>query len=635
MYKSALLFQDNAMFTQHLQLRSESIKATITTLFSQFPAAAPGAEEMREQLNEALAREKEHSVLLRTAIDEKESMEVRLEQASWRYMTAEKKLERAKSAQVLKLERAAMMGGNGDASSPTTSKKATPPKTEQGEVNGELENGVATAEAEAARAEAIAAAEKQKSQLEEIETENERLTNELSAARTKLASLSDDDYAETALFKTIKSQHEDAIKRVNDLEALNIELREEATKMHADRTSHKMRVDEEHRTNTADIEAQIARADNDLARIRDQRDEYHTELTIRRQAEETRRTSADQAKELAAARDSKITALESEIERLGLRLGDSSPPPLDIEDQDTEVLKKRIRALEAESTLLNRETRAIEDAFAKASATSAQKIGDAAAWEESKARLMADKAKADQKYFATMKAKDLQTNELRMLKAQNARSSEIVSQLKDTDGKTRELVANLEKQVSEARESSVRLEALLRQAEQRGKDAGLVAEGVKVQVEKLTELVVGKDKEVLGAGKAKREAEEELERAKARLDDARKQLDVLKKAKAGGPSTAAGGEDDWRVRFPSPRTCDISLVSQFFLDPLLTLFSGSESRHLPRLQRQHPQHRAQTLRAHLLLELRQGSDLESEPEVSELWEGVWEWGSYAYCPYVR
>lgn len=237
MYKSALLFQDNEMFSEHLQSRSSSIKNCISDLFGRLPSASGEVEDLRRQLNDLLAREKKHAVELRNAIDEKDSLSDRLEQASWRYMTAEKKLDRAKSAQVLKLERSAMMGSNGNVSSPTTSKKPATPTGEQGEVNGEIESVAATAEAESARKEAVAAAEKQKAQLEEIEAENERLTNELSAARTKLVSLTDDDYAETALFKTSKSQYQDAIKQVNDLQATNIQLREEAQKLQAERTA--------------------------------------------------------------------------------------------------------------------------------------------------------------------------------------------------------------------------------------------------------------------------------------------------------------------------------------------------------------------------------------------------------------
>ncbi|KAK3096417.1 E3 ubiquitin-protein ligase bre1, partial [Teratosphaeriaceae sp. CCFEE 6253] len=152
----------------------------------------------------------------------------------------------------------------------------------------------------------LAVVEKQKTQVEEVEGENERLTNELSAARTSLASLSDDDYAESALFKGFKSQHEDMIKRVNDLEATNIQLREEAQKLQAERTAYRRNIEEERREAMDDSDAQIARAETDLARIRNIRDEIAAELEIRKRAEEARRTSADQARALAEARDSKI-----------------------------------------------------------------------------------------------------------------------------------------------------------------------------------------------------------------------------------------------------------------------------------------------------------------------------------------
>ncbi len=256
MYNSALLFHSNEMFSEHLQHRSESIKHCITDLFGRLPSASPDVEGLRKQLNELLAREKEHAVDLRKALDDKESLSERLEAASYRYIAAEKKLDRTKSAQVQKMERAAN-GGNAEVASPTTSKKGLTPKIEQTEVNGDVESGIASAEAEAARKEAVAAAEKQKAQLEEIESENERLTNELSAARMKLATLSDDDYAETALFKTIRAQFEDTVKRVNDLEATNIQLREEAQKLHAERTAYRSVVDEEHRTSNMEIETPL------------------------------------------------------------------------------------------------------------------------------------------------------------------------------------------------------------------------------------------------------------------------------------------------------------------------------------------------------------------------------------------
>ena len=629
MYKTALLFENNALFSEHLQARSEGIKCAITDLFGRMPSASPDVERLRAQLNELLAKEKEHAVDLRKAIDDKDSLSERLEQASYRYMTAEKKLDRAKSSQVSKLERAAMMGGNGDAASPSASKKATSPKREHAEVNGELENGVATAEAEAARNEAIAAAEKQKAQLEEIESENERLTNELSAARTKLVSLSDDDYAETSLFKTFRSRYEEVITRVNDLEATNIQLREEAQKMQSERTAYRSAVDDEHRTNNTEIETQIARAENDLARIRNIRDELQAELTIRRTAEDNRRISADQSKELAAARDSRISSLESEVGRLKLQLGETMGAETNFDDLDVETLTGKLRTLESQYALLSNELPSMEAAWKKTQALASRKVEEIAGWEEQIARLSAEKAKADQKYFATMKLKDMQLTELRTLKSQNARSSEIVTQLKDTEGKTRELVANLERQVAESKENLSKLEQQHRALEQKFKEGGVVIEGLRKQIEELKGMVGAKDKDALGSAKGKRDAEEELEKCRARLDETRRLYEGFKKARAS-QGREESSSDDWRVSCTKPT----STRRRGWVVLMLTIVCDVESRHLPRLQRQHPEHGYQALRARVLLELREGSDLESVAEVSELRARVWEWRSYAYRPYL-
>lgn len=481
---------------------------------------------------------------LRTTLDEKDSLNKRLELAVGRYMTAERKLDRAKSSQVLKLERAAIMGGNGDNASPTTSKAAVTPKGEHPEANGELENGIATAEAEAQRKEALAIAEKHKAQLEEIEAENERLTNDLSAARTKVASLSDDDYAETALYKTLKLQHEDVVKRINDLQATNVRLREEVQKYQAERTAYRSQLDEENRAQTSEVEAANARAETDLARIRHTRDQMSSEIAILRSNEENSRTSTAQAKELAEARDLRIAALESQVQRLELQLGEAEPTPLDLDGLDLDALKGKLRTLENQYSLLSNELPSMEAAWKKTQAMASKKIEEITSWEDQIGRLSAEKAKADQKYFAAMKAKDMREAELRTLKSQNARSSEIVTQLKDGEAKTKELCSNYERQLADTKEALAKLEVSFRFAEQKLKEATTTADGLKKNVDELKVLVSAKDKENLTIAKSKRQAEEELERCKTQLDDARKQYETLKKSRA---AVSANDSDDWRV----------------------------------------------------------------------------------------
>lgn len=550
MYTSALSFEESETFSVHLKARSGAIKSAISDLFSRLPSASPDVEDLRKQLNDLLAKEKEHTVELRKTIDEKDSLYERLEQAMARYMTAERKLDRAKSTQVAKLEKQATMSGNGGNSSPTNPKSGSIPNKEHAEVNGELINGIASAEAEAARREAIAAAEKQKAQLDEIETENERLTNELSAARTKLASLSDDDYAETSLFKTLKTKYDDLIKRVNDLEATNTHLREEAQKYQAERTAFRTLMDEENRNQTSDIEAANARAETDLARIRHTRDQLTSDMAILKSAEEKSNISVAQAKELAESKDQRISALESNVRRLELQLGEANADVGDFEGLDIDELRTKLRTLDNQYLILSNELPALELAWKKSSALASKKVEEIAGWEEQLGRLSAEKAKADQKYFAAMKAKDMREAELRALKSQNTRSSEIVTQLKDGEAKTKELCVNYERQLADAKESLTKLESVSRSAEQKLKETTVSAEGLKKSVDELKAQITVKDKENLAAAKAKRQAEEELEKCKARLDDVKKQMDALRKSRAEASATSS---DDWRVSDDSHR----------------------------------------------------------------------------------
>ena len=502
---------------------------------------------MRKQLNDLLAKEKSHTVELKKALDEKDSLYERLEQAMGRYMTAERKLDRAKSTQVLKLEKQAIVGNNVDVHSPTNAKAATTPKREHTETNGDFESGMASAEAETARKEALVAAEKSKAQLEEIETENERLTNELSAARTKLVSLTDDDYAETSLCRTLKSQYEDVVKRINDLETTNIQLREDAKRLHAERIAYRTQIDNENRSQTSEIEIANARAETDLSRIRHARDQLTTEIAILKASDDNNRTSVDQARELTAARDSRIAALESQVERLKQQIGESEAALGDFDGLDADTLKNKLRTVDSQYTLLSNELASMEAAWKKAQALASKKIDEVAGWEEQIGRLSAEKAKADQKYFAAMKAKDMREIEVRTLKAQNARSSEIISQLKEGDAKSREFSTNLERQLTEAKEGVVKLEQQYLVLDQKLKDSTISADGLRKSVSELKTLVSAKDKDNLAVAKAKRDAEENLEKCKARLDETKRQYDTLRKSKA---SQSGQDSDDWRVSFP-------------------------------------------------------------------------------------
>lgn len=173
-----------------------------------------------------LAKEKAHIVESQRILGDNEQLNQRLEIASVRYLMAEKKADRAKSGPVHKMESRAIMGGYSEG--PSAKQKNSSKSADSADTNGSLDPSVRAA-SEAAIKEATALAETRRSQTEQLEIENKRLTEDLTAAQTRLVSFTDDDYAKTDLFKLLKSQHEDVIKRVNDLEATNVQLHEDET----------------------------------------------------------------------------------------------------------------------------------------------------------------------------------------------------------------------------------------------------------------------------------------------------------------------------------------------------------------------------------------------------------------------
>lgn len=542
-FPSTLLIEGNISFEEHLGGRSSKIKEVIKDLYARIPQTTPEVSALQERMSALLAAEKAHIVELQRVIAEKDQLSDRLEIASLRYLKAERKIDRAKSATVQKLEQQAMAKTE---EKPSKVKTETS-KTEQSDVNGEVD-AAAHAAIDAARKEAVAASEKRKLQVEQLESENRKLTDELTAARTKAASLTDDDYANTSLFRIVKTQMDDMIRRINDLRTTNVQLREEARKLQAERTSYRQMADEESRAAVAENESGHHRNESDLARVRNVRDELTTEISLLKAAQDNSQQSAHALRELADSREERIKALESEIERYKLQRGESDTSPgADVENATNEDLKSRLATLDSQYQLLSAEMPSMEAAWRKASSIASKKIADVSAWEEQIARLGAEKAKADQKYFAAMKSKESTEAALRAMKIQNGKTSEIVTTLKEAEQQTRLLASGLDKQLAEAKDALNKLEAQNRTLQQKLNEGEVSAQTVKNEAVELKKLVSSKDEvNSTGAGE-RRKLDVELSECKARLDDAKKQIEQLRKRGAKGDAAEA---DDWRVSRP-------------------------------------------------------------------------------------
>jgi E3 ubiquitin-protein ligase BRE1 len=531
-----LFFADSDKFSKHLSGRKEKIISGLSSVFSKYPPSSPEVADLQQQISQLLAAEKEHICELQKVHAERKQTSERLDTATLRYMMAEKKLDRAKSAQVQKLEKQAIAGGGSikeEASSGTNGSEA---------VNG-VTNGVISEEVETAKNQAVAEAAKRKEQLEQLEIENKKLTDEVTSLTVKLSGLSDDDYAKTDLFKAIKSQHEDVIKRINNLEATNIQLREEAQKYQAERTAYRIKVDDEARATLSETEGALVQAEQTIARVRNARDEQLAKVSVLEASLQTNKASKEQTNELVAACESRIVALESECQRLRMEIAEQGSAEgqsaMDLDDLTPEQLRSKVATLESQYKLLSNELPAMETAWKKAQGAAGKKITELATWEENITRANADKAKADQKFFATMKLKESLDHQIRVLRAQATKSTEVVAQVKEQDALSRSLIDKLEKQTAEMKAQMDDLSTQHRVLLQKCKEHDITSEGQASQIAELKKGLEAKDTLCSSAKHAQRESETERDKLTAQVEGLEKQVEHWKQKSLGNQSEDA------------------------------------------------------------------------------------------------
>lgn len=507
---------------------------------------SPELQELRASMANLLALQKEQMVRFDRLRVEKEQISERLETASLRFLRAEKKLDRAKSATVAKLEQHAILAtGNNAASGTGGVENGNDARSDA--VNGVQDDEARNETIQLAYKESLAVATKQKEQLDGLLAENRGLLEQLTTANTRLTNLSDDDYARTELFKNFKVQHEEVIKRINHLEATNVQLREEAEKLHAERTAYRSLVQDEADAVTGEIESQLQRLDADLTRVRSARDELIADQTMRKASQDQERMAIDQMRELVGAKDDRITSLEYEVQRFRSQFEEQSCEPTprpEVEELDVEDLRQKYIALEHSFASVNNELPAMEKAYKRSMAMASKKVMDFAALEDRVSVLIAEKSKADQKYFAARKDMDMRIGEVRALRTQNAKSSEIITQLKEVESSNRALLTSLEKQLSDMRQANTSIMAENKKLEGSSSDASSKLDTLKAQLVELTNLMKNKDAVYLNAKQRALSLETELEQLRVRYDQTQKDKESWR---AKSLSNQSGEEEMLRV----------------------------------------------------------------------------------------
>lgn len=494
---------------------------------------------------------------------DKDQLSEQLNAATLRYFKAEKKLDRAKSAQVQKLEQQAFAN-------------ATKPVSEKGDgsegketTNGNHDEMLLKYE------EATAAATKQKQQLDNLLAEIKSIQEENSAMKAKRETWTDEDFIRTDVFKQFKSQNEDLIKRINNLETTNKQLREEGEKLQAERSTYRSNVEAEANQVAQELEADIMSRDQDLARVRSARDEILAENTQRKLKDDQDNASVYQLKDLSAAKDDRITSLEAEILRLKPSEDqDMSNTGEDIDELSPEDLRAKYKKLQLDFQSINQELPSIEKAYRKMKDLATKKLADSAALEARVSMAQQEKMKADQKYFAARKDADTRNTEIKTLRMQNTKSTEIIAQLKELEVNNRTLVNNLEKQLSDLKQTNASLLTEHKKMETMSQEGTRKAESLNKQIGELTNLVKSKDSAHAVVRERNTMQEAEVEKFKVRLETMQKDRDSWKDKAMGNSSDE---EDMLRVSAPGSICC-LTQADLHSRDWLCALFAAATSR---------------------------------------------------------
>lgn len=168
---------------------------------------------------------------------------------------------------------------------------------------------------------------------------------------------------------------DDLVTRYNHIEALNNNLKQETEKLAAERASYKDMLDREQEAAQNEMNAQIAKNDADLARIRAVRDEAVQDGTMRKIAADKHLSTLDEINELAAARKSRIDALETEVSRLRHQLSEEKAvPDAEVSALNHDELLEKYSGLQRAYKILEEELPNLESAWKKTHELASNKV---------------------------------------------------------------------------------------------------------------------------------------------------------------------------------------------------------------------------------------------------------------------
>ncbi|KAF5093797.1 hypothetical protein D0Z00_003852 [Geotrichum galactomycetum] len=448
----------------------------------------------------------------------------KLDQLTEKYLASERKIERLKSSSIQTLF--------GNSVKETSEKEefakqeSVEPMNENNEnvVSKNSELDVATKEELGQlrllldQSEAIVA--KQKIHISEQESRIHKLNENILSLSNRLTNLSDAEVIHSVPYRSLRRRNEDLLAQIDKLESYNQRYHRDKTALINERTDFQQKLRSETDTKVNELQSKLNKCESDLARIRSARDELISSLNVKRATESERNKGMDHLKELVEIGNARIKTLEAEINRLKDDSSSSKTEtdPSEIDNANIEELKTLVQKLQRQNNSLVSELPGLEAAFNKAHKQANLKITDLLEREAKSTKLVAEKAKADEKYFSAMRAKDALNYEFQKAKTQLTKSTEWIQQLREAEKKHTLKISSLEakiedynvKQASAEKERSALLHKL--------SDAERRLDSSRSLTEKLNSDIRNRDRSIRQEIENKRSIELENEKLKKQVE---------------------------------------------------------------------------------------------------------------------
>lgn len=523
------------------------------------------SNDLRTELSSAITRlhtfESEYNTLKSDTYD----LQSQLKDVTEKYLTAQKKISKLESPVTNALF------GNGTArrganSPQTTSAKESESKSTDSSkpirsTEGEVEDTKVIdsteykqVKAQVEQLEVVVA--KQLEQLKEQDRQIILLNETIRSTNHRLANLSDSDLQQSHVFRSLRRKLDELNYQLDKVDALNAQYQREKSILISERAGfqEKLRRDTDFRME--ELQERTNRAESDVARIREARDEILGALNIKKAQEAEKLKSFDHLNELVEIRDSRIKSLEQEIKRIkdetsrdDTNSSSSSSGVISAEIEDNtpiEELREMVKKLKRQNASLVEELPDLEAAFNSAHQKATSKIMDFVEREAKMSKLVAEKAKADEKYFSAMRAKDALNLEYQRIRSQLTRNAEYVQQLKESESKCQHQVGALEHRVEEQSAKLTSLERERSALSSKLGEADRRIDSMRTIADRLSTEVKSKDRDIRNEVESRRNADQEIAKLKKQLDIAL--IGQRDASSSGGGSASDRSDMDMQIQ---------------------------------------------------------------------------------------